>query len=169
MIDLPAGLAGDGPGTEELVTAARRELLEETGYDARRLTLLAHAPTSPGLTTEVVSFFRAAGLKKVAAGGGIEGETDRGPRGQIGPGRRLAASPQSGGNPDRLQGFRRTAFRPLKTSGDQSLPQIRRSWLLCRRSSGGDPRIPLGRRWQQVLSIEIEPPAVACEGQAGAF
>ncbi len=68
VIDLPAGLAGDGPGTEELVTAARRELMEETGYDARRLSLLAHAPTSPGLTTEVVSFFRATGLKKVARG-----------------------------------------------------------------------------------------------------
>jgi ADP-ribose pyrophosphatase len=74
VIDLPAGLAGDGPESEELVTAARRELIEETGYGARRFTLLAHAPTSPGLTTEVVSFFRAAGLKKVGAGGGIEGE-----------------------------------------------------------------------------------------------
>jgi ADP-ribose pyrophosphatase len=74
VIDLPAGLAGDGPGTEELVTAARRELEEETGFAARRFTLLAHAPTSPGLTTEIVSFFRAAGLKKIAAGGGIEGE-----------------------------------------------------------------------------------------------
>jgi ADP-ribose pyrophosphatase len=74
VIDLPAGLAGDGPGTEELVTAARRELIEETGYDARRFALLAHAPTSPGLTTEVVSFFRATGLKKVGAGGGVESE-----------------------------------------------------------------------------------------------
>jgi len=74
VIDLPAGLAGDGPGSEELVTAARRELIEESGYDARRFTLLAHAPTSPGLTTEVVSFFRATGLKKIGAGGGIEGE-----------------------------------------------------------------------------------------------
>ncbi len=66
VIDLPAGLSGDGPESEELVTAARRELIEETGYEARRLKLLAHAPTSPGLTTEVVTFFRAAGLKKVA-------------------------------------------------------------------------------------------------------
>ena len=74
VIDLPAGLAGDGPRTEELVTAARRELEEETGYAATRLTLLAHAPTSPGLTNEVVSFFRAAGLKRVGAGGGVDGE-----------------------------------------------------------------------------------------------
>jgi ADP-ribose pyrophosphatase len=77
VIDLPAGLAGDGPGSEELVTAARRELIEETGYDARRFVLLAHAPTSPGLTSEVVSFFRAIGLKRVGAGGGIEGESIR--------------------------------------------------------------------------------------------
>src|ERR1700693_4700487 len=55
VIDLPAGLAGGGPGTEDLVTAARRELEEETGFTARRFTLLAHAPTSPGLTTEIVS------------------------------------------------------------------------------------------------------------------
>jgi ADP-ribose pyrophosphatase len=74
VIDLPAGLAGDGPGSEELVAAARRELIEETGYDARRFTRLADAPTSPGLTTEVVTFFRAAGLNQVGTGGGIEGE-----------------------------------------------------------------------------------------------
>ena len=41
VIDLPAGLSGDGPESEELVTAARRELIEETGYEARRLKLLA--------------------------------------------------------------------------------------------------------------------------------
>jgi ADP-ribose pyrophosphatase len=77
VLDLPAGLAGDGPGTEELATAARRELMEETGYEARRFVLLADAPTSPGLTSEVVSFFRATGLKRVGAGGGVEGEQIR--------------------------------------------------------------------------------------------
>ncbi len=77
VIDLPAGLAGDGPKSEELVTAAQRELIEETGYDARRFKLLSHAPTSPGLTSEIVSFFRATGLKKVGTGGGIEGENIR--------------------------------------------------------------------------------------------
>jgi ADP-ribose pyrophosphatase len=77
VIDLPAGLAGDGPGSEKLITAARRELIEETGYAGRRLTLLANAPTSPGLTNEVISFFRATGLKKVGAGGGVDGEDIR--------------------------------------------------------------------------------------------
>jgi len=57
-----------------LATAARRELIEETGYDARRFELLSQAPTSPGLTSETVAFFRAVGLKKVADGGGVDGE-----------------------------------------------------------------------------------------------
>ncbi len=74
VIDLPAGLAGDVEATEELATAAQRELLEETGYDARRFVRLADSPTSPGLTTETVTFFRATNLKKVAEGGGVEGE-----------------------------------------------------------------------------------------------
>src|SRR5262245_57499864 len=39
VIELPAGLAGDveGSETEELVAAARRELLEETGYEASEM------------------------------------------------------------------------------------------------------------------------------------
>jgi ADP-ribose pyrophosphatase len=76
VIDLPAGLVGDlkGSRNEELATAARRELIEETGYDARRFELLSQAPTSPGLTSETVAFFRAVGLKKVADGGGVDGE-----------------------------------------------------------------------------------------------
>ena len=109
VIDLPAGLAGDGPESEELVTAARRELIEETGYDARRFTLLAHAPTSPGLTTEVVSFFRAAGLKKVGRRRHRR-RRHRHPQGQTNPGRRMAPPPGALGETHRLQGIRRAAF-----------------------------------------------------------
>ena len=35
---------------------------------------LGESPTSPGLTSETVVFVRALGLKRVAAGGGIDNE-----------------------------------------------------------------------------------------------
>ena len=76
VIELPAGLAGDLPGseTEELAEAAKRELEEETGYRAERLEHLTAGPPSAGLSTEVVTFFRAGGLRKVGSGGGDEHE-----------------------------------------------------------------------------------------------
>jgi ADP-ribose pyrophosphatase len=76
VIDLPAGLVGDEKGSrdESFLAAAERELREETGFAARRFALLGESPTSPGLTSETVVFVRALGLKKVAAGGGIDNE-----------------------------------------------------------------------------------------------
>src|SRR5438552_4530138 len=52
VIELPAGLAGDlqGAETEELAEAAKRELLEETGYEARAMSFLMAGPSSAGLT-----------------------------------------------------------------------------------------------------------------------
>ncbi|MBX7165088.1 MAG: NUDIX hydrolase [Pirellulales bacterium] len=71
-IELPAGLAGDSDDTthESLEAAARRELLEETGYAAERMTHLADAPSSSGLTNEIISYYRAEGLRRLGAGGG---------------------------------------------------------------------------------------------------
>jgi ADP-ribose pyrophosphatase len=76
VIDLPAGLSGDEPGSAEegLRTAAERELEEEVGYRATAWAELGEGPPSPGLTSEVVTFFRARGLSKVSQGGGIAGE-----------------------------------------------------------------------------------------------
>ncbi|MCA9073346.1 MAG: NUDIX hydrolase [Planctomycetaceae bacterium] len=76
VIELPAGLAGDIAGSEdeELAEAARRELLEETGYAAETFTRLFAGPPSAGLSSEVLTFFRAEGLKKVDAGGGDDSE-----------------------------------------------------------------------------------------------
>jgi ADP-ribose pyrophosphatase len=72
VLELPAGLVGDVPGEqhEEMATAARRELVEETGYEAAEMRWLAAGPSSAGLTSEVVDFFLATGLQRVGAGGG---------------------------------------------------------------------------------------------------
>jgi ADP-ribose pyrophosphatase len=76
VIELPAGLAGDvqGSESEELVEAAKRELMEETGYQAGGWTRLFSGPPSAGVSSEVVTFFRASRLKKRAEGGGDEHE-----------------------------------------------------------------------------------------------
>ena len=72
-IGLPAGLSGDG-GEESTLESARRELEEETGYSASSWTYLFTGPSSPGLTTEMVSFYLADGLRQVAEGGGVDNE-----------------------------------------------------------------------------------------------
>jgi ADP-ribose pyrophosphatase len=76
VIELPAGLAGDEPGArgEALADAARRELLEETGYEAGALEYLSAGPSSSGLCSEVLSLFLARDVRKAGRGGGVEGE-----------------------------------------------------------------------------------------------
>lgn len=76
VLELPAGLAGDAesPRDEPLEEAARRELVEETGWDAAEMERLAAGPPSAGVTSEIVTFFRARGLTKAGPGGGVDGE-----------------------------------------------------------------------------------------------
>jgi ADP-ribose pyrophosphatase len=76
VIELPAGLAGDQAEylNEPLVNAARRELLEETGFEADHFQQVLVAPTSAGLTDETITFFVATHARKVADGGGDEHE-----------------------------------------------------------------------------------------------
>jgi ADP-ribose pyrophosphatase len=76
VIELPAGLVGDEPGAStDLIAAAHRELIEETGYDAAKLVFLTAGPSSAGLSNEVISFFLATGLRRVGAGGGVADES----------------------------------------------------------------------------------------------
>lgn len=77
VVELPAGIAGDGDKIrgESLEQAARRELLEEAGFVAETMTLMVEGPVSSGLSSEIVSFYLARGLKKVSAGGGDETES----------------------------------------------------------------------------------------------
>lgn len=76
VVDLPAGLAGDidGQETEEMAEAAQRELVEEVGYEAAAMRYLFRGPSSPGLSSEIITFFRAEGLRKVGDGGGDDCE-----------------------------------------------------------------------------------------------
>lgn len=72
VIEIPAGLAGDieGEEGESLETAARRELIEESGYANGRWRYLGVGPSSAGLTNEVITFFAAEDVEQVEAGGG---------------------------------------------------------------------------------------------------
>ena len=76
VIEIPAGLAGDSPTTknEDLRLAASRELEEETGYRASRMTQLATGTASAGLCDEVITLFRAEDLQKIHPGGGDDSE-----------------------------------------------------------------------------------------------
>jgi ADP-ribose pyrophosphatase len=73
-IEMPAGLVGDVDEHDTLEEAARRELLEETGWLASDVKVLMVGPTSSGMSNEVVAFVRARGLTRVHAGGGDETE-----------------------------------------------------------------------------------------------
>jgi ADP-ribose pyrophosphatase len=75
-IELPAGIIGDEQGSsdESHVDAARRELTEETGYEAGQIEALTHGPASAGLGSEVVTLFRAFKLRRVGPGGGVAHE-----------------------------------------------------------------------------------------------
>jgi ADP-ribose pyrophosphatase len=76
IIELPAGLVGDDHDADEDPSiAARRELVEETGYDTDEpLVRLTEGPTSSGLTSETVIFFHARNVEKTGHGGGVGGE-----------------------------------------------------------------------------------------------
>lgn len=72
VIEWPAGLVNDqaSHSSETIEAAARRELFEETGYEAKHLELLAGGPVSSGLSSEIITFFKAADVVKKGAGGG---------------------------------------------------------------------------------------------------
>ena len=73
-LELPAGLVGDDVEGEAAEVAAIRELEEETGYRAARMTELGRFYSSPGMVSEGFTLLRAEGLERVGEGGGVEGE-----------------------------------------------------------------------------------------------
>jgi ADP-ribose pyrophosphatase len=75
-IELPAGIIGDEPGDahESSAAAARRELLEETGYAAGHIEAVTTGPSCSGITSERVTLFRAFDLHRTGKGGGVAHE-----------------------------------------------------------------------------------------------
>lgn len=73
-IEMPAGLVGDDHDHDTLEAAARRELVEETGWEAGSVDVLLVGPTSAGMSNERIAFVRARDLVKVGSGGGVGSE-----------------------------------------------------------------------------------------------
>ena len=73
-LELPAGLVGDEEEGEEAAVAAIRELEEETGYRAGRMTEIGRFHASPGMSSEGFTLLRAEEMTRVGEGGGVAGE-----------------------------------------------------------------------------------------------
>ena len=74
VIDFPAGLIGDEEPDTDGAKTAKKELEEEAGYTCDSVELLARGPSSPGITSEIVSLYRAHGVRKSGKGGGVGDE-----------------------------------------------------------------------------------------------
>ena len=61
IYELPAGTLDD---KESPKSCARREIVEETGYSAKKITMLGKIYPVPGYSTERIAIFKAEGLKK---------------------------------------------------------------------------------------------------------
>ena len=75
-LELPAGLIGDDDGGEDddPLSAAKRELEEETGYAAAHWEDCGEFFSSPGMVSESFTLLKATGLTKVSEGGGTDSE-----------------------------------------------------------------------------------------------
>ena len=71
VIELPAGLVDHNESLEE---AAKRELIEETGWAAKKLEFLAEGPISTGASTEALRVYHCSDLEHVGKNGGDDNE-----------------------------------------------------------------------------------------------
>jgi len=71
VIELPAGLVEPG---ESMEVAAKRELIEETGWSAGKIDFLAEGPISTGASTEALRAYVCTDLEHVGKNGGDDSE-----------------------------------------------------------------------------------------------
>jgi ADP-ribose pyrophosphatase len=62
-LEIPAGILEEGESPEE---CARRELMEETGFNASQWDKLIEYYPSPGISSELIHIFKASGLTEVS-------------------------------------------------------------------------------------------------------
>ena len=62
-LEIPAGTLEEGESPEE---CAKRELIEETGFNASQWDKLTSYYPSPGYSSEIIHIFKARGLEKVS-------------------------------------------------------------------------------------------------------
>jgi len=72
VIELPAGLCDNADETP--CEAARRELLEETGFEADEFEMVFSGTVSPGITNEIYNLFVATNARLTGRGGGVGNE-----------------------------------------------------------------------------------------------
>jgi ADP-ribose pyrophosphatase len=61
LLEIPAGTLEPN---EPIIECARRELIEETGYEAGKLIPIINCFMAPGYSSEVIHIFKASDLKK---------------------------------------------------------------------------------------------------------
>lgn len=71
VLELPAGLVEAG---ESMEAAAKRELIEETGWSAGKIEFLAEGPISTGASTEALKAYLCTDLSFIGKNGGDDNE-----------------------------------------------------------------------------------------------
>lgn len=74
VLELPAGKVDP---QEQIIDAAKRELLEETGYEALAIQEVICGPVSPGISNEMLTLFYTDTVAKRHQGGGVDNENIR--------------------------------------------------------------------------------------------
>lgn len=73
MIELVAGTLKDGENPSDCMV---REILEETGYETKKIEKISEFYMSPGGSSEKIHLFYAVAGEKIEEGGGLESENE---------------------------------------------------------------------------------------------